>query len=40
MPGSVRIGDAVTPVTGTEVTGPEREELWRTLNEKVFDYTS
>lgn len=40
MPGSVRIRDEVTPVTGTEVTGPEREELWRTLNEKVFDYTS
>jgi hypothetical protein len=23
-----------------EITGPEREQMWRTLNEKVFDYDS
>jgi F420H(2)-dependent quinone reductase len=37
---SVKIGDQVTPVTGTEVTGAEREQMWRTLNDKVFDYDS
>ena len=37
---SVRIGDQVTAVEGSEITGPEREQMWRTLNEKVFDYDS
>ena len=36
----MQIGDKVTPVTGTEITGPEREQRWRTLSEKVFDYES
>ena len=25
-------------MTGSEVTGPERERLWALLNEKVFNY--
>lgn len=36
----VRVGDQTTAVSGTEVAGDEREALWRTLNEKVFDYES
>ncbi|MYR06059.1 nitroreductase family deazaflavin-dependent oxidoreductase [Gordonia sp. SID5947] len=34
----IAIGDVVTPVRGTEITGAEREQMWRTLNEKVFDF--
>ena len=29
-----------TPVTGTEITGTERDRLWLLLNEKVFDYSA
>ena len=36
----VAIGDQTTPVAGAEITGPEREHVWQTLNEKVFDYES
>jgi len=38
-PASVEVDGDVTPVTGTEITGPEREELWRVLNKETFDYT-
>lgn len=39
-PASVTIGDHATPVTGTEITGAEREQMWHTLNAKVADYDS
>ena len=29
-----------TPVTGAEITGSEREGLWRRMNQEVFDYES
>ena len=29
-----------TPVTGTEITGPEPERMWELLNDQVFDYSS
>jgi deazaflavin-dependent oxidoreductase (nitroreductase family) len=38
--GTVEVGGARTPVTGTEITGPEREALWERLTEQVFDYDS
>jgi deazaflavin-dependent oxidoreductase (nitroreductase family) len=37
-PATVQIDGTSTSVTGTEVTGDEREQLWRVLNEKVFNY--
>ena len=40
LPGVVELDRRRTPVTGTEVTGAERERLWSLLNEKVFDYAS
>jgi F420H(2)-dependent quinone reductase len=27
-------------VTGTELTGSERDHMWQLLNEQVFDYSS
>ena len=39
-PATVAVGGRVTPVTGTEITEPEREGVWRTLNDRVFDYES
>ena len=39
-PGSVELARVRTPVTGTEITGEEREALWRRLNDEVFDYES
>jgi F420H(2)-dependent quinone reductase len=39
-PGVVELGGVRTPVTGTEVTGEEREALWSRLNERVFNYES
>jgi len=39
-PAEVTLGKRTVAVTGEEVTGPEREELWRALCEKVFDYDS
>jgi deazaflavin-dependent oxidoreductase (nitroreductase family) len=38
QPGTVEIGGRAVEVRGAEVTGPEREPLWRHLNENVFDY--
>jgi hypothetical protein len=32
------VGDSVTSVTGTELTGAERESVWKMLNERVFNY--
>lgn len=39
-PATVEVGGRTVAVRGELVTGPEREELWRVLNEKVFDYES
>ena len=39
-PGTVVVNDTRTPVTGTEITGSERERMWQLLNDKVFDYNS
>ena len=36
----VSVGDETTAVWGTEVEDPEREHVWRTLNDRVFDYES
>jgi deazaflavin-dependent oxidoreductase (nitroreductase family) len=38
--GSVDVNGTRTPVTGTEITGEEREAVWRRLNREVFDYDS
>ena len=38
--GTVEVGGARTSVTGTEVSGAEREALWRRMNQEVFDYDS
>jgi deazaflavin-dependent oxidoreductase (nitroreductase family) len=38
--GTVEVGGVRTPVSGAEITGPEREEWWRRLNDEVFDYES
>ena len=35
---SVEIAGRRTPVTGTEITGAERDRMWQRLNERVFDY--
>ncbi|MFD1055974.1 nitroreductase/quinone reductase family protein [Terrabacter terrigena] len=37
-PGIVEVAGRSVPVSGSEVTGTEREQLWRELNEHVFDY--
>jgi len=37
-PGTVEVDGVRTPVTGTEVTGAERDALWARLNQEVFDY--
>jgi deazaflavin-dependent oxidoreductase (nitroreductase family) len=34
---TVELDGVTTPVTGVEVTGPERDRLWRRLNE-MFDF--
>ncbi|GAA2142121.1 hypothetical protein GCM10009844_13000 [Nocardioides koreensis] len=39
-PGTVKINGTATPVSGTEIDGPEREEMWARLNADVFDYES
>ncbi len=36
--GVVEVSDVRATVRGTEVDGPEREQLWRRLNAEVFDY--
>lgn len=38
--GTVEVDSARTSVTGTEVSGAEREALWRRMNQEVFDYDS
>ena len=38
--GTVEVDGARTSVTGTEVSGAEREALWRRMNQEVFDYDS
>jgi len=38
--GIVDAGSRRTSVTGTEITGDERDALWRRLNENVFDFES
>ena len=37
---TVQIAGRRTPVTGTEITGAERDRMWQLLNEHVFDYDS
>ncbi|CAN7420762.1 nitroreductase/quinone reductase family protein [Terrabacter sp. LjRoot27] len=37
-PGTVEVDGRVVPVRGEEVTGPEREQLWVELNDRVFDF--
>ena len=37
---TVEVDGRRTPVTGTEITGTERDRLWLLLNEKVFDYSA
>ena len=37
-PATVAVNGTRTPVTGTEITGSERERLWQVLNDQVFDY--
>ena len=39
-PATVEVNGTSTAVMGTEVTGPEREKLWRRLNDEVIDYTA
>jgi len=38
--GTVEVDGARTSVTGAEVSGAEREALWRRMNQEVFDYDS
>jgi deazaflavin-dependent oxidoreductase (nitroreductase family) len=38
--GTIEVDGVRRRVTGTEISGPEREALWRRLNEQVFDYES
>lgn len=37
-PATVQIGQTSTSVTGTEITGAERQRLWDVLNDEVFNY--
>jgi deazaflavin-dependent oxidoreductase (nitroreductase family) len=39
-PATVEVDGRRTPVTGTEITGAERDRIWRLLNEKVFNYST
>jgi len=39
-PATVELNGTSTAVVGAEVTGPEREHLWRRLNDEVIDYTA
>ena len=39
-PGTLEVDGKSVRVTGTELTGPERDRTWRLLNERVFDYNS
>jgi deazaflavin-dependent oxidoreductase (nitroreductase family) len=39
-PATVEVDGRRTPVTGTEITGAERDRIWRLLNEKVFNYNT
>jgi F420H(2)-dependent quinone reductase len=39
-PASISVNGAIHPVTGTEITGPERDEMWAILNERLFNYES
>ena len=36
----VEVGGRHTPVTGTEISGSERDRMWRLLDRKVFDYAA
>ena len=40
VPATVAVNGTTTPVTGTEITGPEPERMWELLNDQVFDYSS
>lgn len=37
---TVELDGTTTPVSGTEITGSERERMWQLLNERVFNYES
>jgi len=39
-PATVDVDGRSIPVTATEITGAEREQMWRRLNDQVFDYGS
>jgi F420H(2)-dependent quinone reductase len=39
-PATVEVNGERTAVAGVEITGPERETLWRRMNQQVFDYES
>jgi len=39
-PATVEVEGRCTRVTGTEVTGPERDRVWQLLNQQVFNYSS
>lgn len=36
----MEVDGRAVPVRGEEVTGPEREQLWGELTERVFDFDS
>lgn len=37
---TVELDGTATQVSGTEITGSERERMWQLLNERVFNYES
>ncbi|WP_298456057.1 nitroreductase/quinone reductase family protein [uncultured Cellulomonas sp.] len=37
---TIEVDGVRAPVVGTEVTGPERDVLWRRLNDEVLDYAA
>jgi deazaflavin-dependent oxidoreductase (nitroreductase family) len=39
-PATVEVEGRRTPVTGTELTGSERDRVWPLLNQQVFNYSS
>ena len=39
-PATVEVHGRSTPVTASEITGAERDGMWRRLNDEVFDYGS
>lgn len=39
-PGTVELSGVHTPVTGSEIVGAERDDVWRRLNQQVFNYES